>query len=417
MLRAARHPIKWFKATPRAGNRILAVALFVVTALSAIADYPEPVRQGSSDVSREMDLLGLLLVAGMTGPLAVRHRFPRAVAWVTLGTMFLYLGMDYVETTGSFGYLIATFTVADRCDRRRSLQTVALSSVAIVAFVFLGSNFGDEDLPLIVYFANVALAFLAWAIGDSARSRRLLVEELQLRAETAERLREEEAQRAVQGERARIARELHDVVAHALSVIVLQTTGARRVISTDPGRADEAMASVESTSREALDEMRRLLGVLRQEDHDGDGAPQLAPQPGLDGLGDLVTQCRGAGLDVRVEEHGQPRPLAAGADLSAFRIVQEALTNTLKHAGPARASVVVEWSDDCVALEVLDDGRGASTGLGSNGEGSGHGIMGMRERVELFGGALETGPRPGGGFRVRASLPYAKPADHGPVSA
>jgi signal transduction histidine kinase len=205
----------------------------------------------------------------------------------------------------------------------------------------------------------------------------------------------------VADERARIARELHDVVAHNVSVMVVQAGAARRTIERDPDRAREALTSVEATGRQALDEMRRLLGVLRTEDE----ATELrAPQPSVSHLDELVAHVREAGLPVDLVVEGEPRPLMSGVDMSAFRIVQEALTNSLKHAGPAHARVRLRYGEHDLCLEVVDDGRGlAADAPASNG--GGHGLVGMRERVALFGGELQAGPRTGGGYVVSARIP------------
>jgi signal transduction histidine kinase len=223
-----------------------------------------------------------------------------------------------------------------------------------------------------------------------ATDERLARENAELAAD-----RDRRAAEAVAEERARIARELHDVVAHAISVIVLQARGGRRVLPTSPGQARAAFDTIESTGEQALEEMRRLLAMLRyDEDHD------LAPQPGLRALDDLADSMARMGLPVEVVREGTPVALTAGVDLSAYRIVQEALTNALKHAGPATARVRVSYATGRLDLEVVDDGRGTGTGGGS-----GHGLVGMRERAALYGGHVEAGRCPEGGYAVRATLP------------
>ncbi len=219
---------------------------------------------------------------------------------------------------------------------------------------------------------------------------RLARENAELAAE-----RDRRAIEAVAEERARIARELHDVVAHAISVIVLQARGGRRVLSSSPEEATTAFDAIERTGEQALDEMRRLLAMLRyDEEHD------LTPQPGLHALDELAGSMSRMGLPVEVVREGRPVPLSAGVDLSAYRIVQEALTNALKHAGPARARVSVRWEPEHLELEVVDDGPGTGTGGGS-----GHGLVGIRERAELYGGQVQSGRCPEGGYAVRARLP------------
>jgi signal transduction histidine kinase len=211
-----------------------------------------------------------------------------------------------------------------------------------------------------------------------------------------EREREEKARTAVAEERVRIARELHDVVAHAISLIVLQARGGRRSLATDPAETLEALDTIEATGSQALAEMRRLLGMLRTDDEQ----IALAPQPSLRYLDALAAQVGEAGLAVDLSVEGEPIELPPGVDLSAYRIVQEALTNALKHAGPATARVVVRYRENDLELEITDTGLGAGAS-----DGEGHGLVGMRERVSLYGGKIEAGPQDGGGFAVRARLP------------
>jgi signal transduction histidine kinase len=239
---------------------------------------------------------------------------------------------------------------------------------------------------------------VAWLIGDNLRVRRAYTRQLEERAAELEKGREEEAVRAVAEERSRIARELHDVVAHYVSVMVVQSAGARRVVEKDPRSAQVALEAVEAAGRTALAEMRRMLEVLRADD------PGMGPQPGLDELETLIGHVRDAGLPVELQIEGTTCCLPAGMDLAAYRIVQEALTNTVKHGGRARASVTVRYLPDTLEIEVVDDGRGAAAPLIS-GTGGGHGLIGMHERVALFGGTLQAGPVLTGGYRVFARMP------------
>ena len=231
------------------------------------------------------------------------------------------------------------------------------------------------------------------------------LQEAKAAAETANRELEEQrelqAQAAVAVERGRIARELHDVVAHNVSMIVVQAGGAGRVLHGEQPDVRNALEVIAATGRETVDEMRTLLGVLRSDD----GPSALKPQPGLADLEQLIGGVREAGLPVTLRIEGVPRPLPAALDLSAYRIVQEALTNTVKHAGPACAQVTVRYEDGQVALEITDTGRGPD-----NGPGTGHGLVGMRERAAMLGGDLEAAPTDGGGFTVRARLPLPAPA-------
>jgi signal transduction histidine kinase len=240
---------------------------------------------------------------------------------------------------------------------------------------------------------------LAWLIGDNLRVRRAYTRELETRAAELEIEREEKAIQAVTEERARIARELHDVVAHYVSVMVVQAAGARRIADKDPVAAKGALEAVEAAGRTALAEMRRMLEVLRADDQG------MGPQPGLGEIDRLIQNVRDAGLPVEYAVEGEACCLPAGMDLAAYRIVQEALTNTVKHGGKATARVTVRYTEDTLEIEVLDDGRGAAAPLLTIAEGGGHGLIGMRERVGLFGGELHTGPVLTGGYRVYARMP------------
>jgi signal transduction histidine kinase len=233
-------------------------------------------------------------------------------------------------------------------------------------------------------------------VGFTLNRNRAQAAEAEARAARAEREREERARAAVAEDRARIARELHDVVGHSVSVMTVQAGAVRRLLKPEQEREREALLVVEQTGREALAEMRRMVGVLRHPEE----APALAPQPGLEQLERLVAQAREAGLPVELRVEGERRPLPPGIDLAAYRAVQEGLTNTRKHAEAERVEVVVRYGDDRVNVTVADDGSGRATGRGR-----GHGLVGMRERIALYGGELDAGPRAEGGYELRVSLP------------
>jgi signal transduction histidine kinase len=275
---------------------------------------------------------------------------------------------------------------------------VGVASGAALAVVALWPGSGSDLLDL--SFGALLLAG-AWVLGDSARVRRAYTTELEARAAWLARERDFEAQRAVTAERARIARELHDVIAHHVSMMVVQAEAGPVVAERDPPGAARAFDGIAGIGRQALVEMRRLLGVLRSESDEP--PPSLAPQPGVAQLPSLVDQIRQTGLEVDLEVEGKPVPLPAGMDLSAYRIVQEALTNAVKHAGPSRVRVLVRYGDRDLRIEVRDDGRGPAPAAANGGPG--HGLIGMRERVHLFGGDLTAGPAPDGGFTVAARLP------------
>ncbi len=332
--------------------------------------------------------VGLLVVQGTL--LLGRRRFPALCLGGVLAAAIGVRLCGYVIPP--FPLYLALGTYAAYAARGRSLAAAAFTAALAVAWLDRAGAFpyrATMDLALVVG---------AWAAGDAFRSRRAELEALRDRAARAEREREERAARAVADEQARIARELHDVLAHNVSVVVVQAAAAQDVFDAHPERAREALRSIETTGREAMGELRRLLGVVRRDD------AAYRPQPGLGRLDELVEQVRAGGLSVAMRIEGAPRPLPAGVDLSAYRIVQEALTNTLRHAGATRAEVAVRYEPEAVVLEVRDDGVGAGEAVAGSG-GSGHGLVGMRERAALTGGSLEAGPAPGGGFRVHARLP------------
>jgi signal transduction histidine kinase len=281
------------------------------------------------------------------------------------------------------GYAMGAYT--DGRDAR-------IAPLVILAGV-LGVTATWDDQVFTDYVFPTAFVLIAWLAGRGVRTRTRLTEELHEAAVRAQEAHEEEVARAAADERRRIAREMHDVVAHSVSVMVVQAGGARRILERDPARAVEAAARIEDVGRAALVEMRRLLGLL----HHGD---ERAPQPTLRELDALVERTRAAGLPVSLTVEGEPRALPVGMDLAAYRVVQEALTNAIKHAGAAPTEVTVRWRPAHLELEIVDRGGGAA-----NGHGGGHGLVGMEERVRLYDGELRTGRRRGGGFEVVARLP------------
>jgi signal transduction histidine kinase len=266
---------------------------------------------------------------------------------------------------------------------------------------------GTPEVFVSEFLINLLALVLAWTVGVTVRTRRAYVAALEARNALLEREREENARLAVALERGRIARELHDVVAHNVSVVVVQAGAAERLVETDPARARQAMRDVATTGRQALAEMRRLLGVLREDEQDD----EMTPQPGVAELESLARRVGDAGLPVELSVQGHQRPLPASAALSAYRIVQEALTNTMRHAGPARARVILRYLPDALEIQVSDNGTGsaARTDPTQRTDGGGHGLIGMRERVMLFGGELSAGPRPEGGYAVVARIPTPAP--------
>ena len=355
-----------------------------------------PQLQGWLDY-REPDTLGILLVVASALPLVVRRRWPVPVLLAVSAATVALSALSY--SSGGTSLLVAVYTVAVHRPRDRSLRLLVVALLAAAASLVLS----PQQVPLGAWVENAAVFVTAWVLGDSQRTRRAYVAEVEARAERAERDRELEARVAVDDERRRIARELHDVVAHNVSVMVVQAAGARRSLPEAAEVSAEALHVVESTGREALDEMRRLLGVLRTDQESGD---ELTPQPGVEDLPALLDQVREAGLPVAFAVEGERRPLPPGVNLTLFRVVQESLTNSLKHAAPTTASVVVRYGPTGVEVEVCDTGSTDSMPRPRAGGGKGgFGLLGMRERVALFDGALHAGRRPDGGFGVRARLP------------
>jgi signal transduction histidine kinase len=333
-----------------------------------------------------------------TLPLAARRRFPGAVLAASVASGLAVAAIGLPPEILVMVILVAVYSVAAYADRWVSLAGLAAAELGSAAVQLTPGRF---NAPTVV--TNALVIGAAWLLGHFVGVRRAYTARLEQTAEL-ERARAEQARQAVVEERLRLARELHDVVAHSISVIAVQSGVGAHVANTQPEEAAKALAAIEATSRAALTELRQLLGVLRQE-----GEPQgsLAPVPGLADLDALLAEVAKAGLGVRLRVEGTPSPLPAGVDLSAYRIVQEALTNVVKHAGPARAQVVVGYHDRDITVEVTDDGQGVVAPTGDGQARVGHGLIGMRERVAAFGGDLEVGPRPGGGFRVAARLPFA----------
>ncbi|MFD3973349.1 sensor histidine kinase [Streptomyces cyaneofuscatus] len=367
---------------------------------------------GIYDAGRE-ELLAIPVALGLSTVVALRRRLPEKMLLLAIAVGVLQLVGDVRPGIGNFAMLVITFTVATIGERWASrLALICSLSAATLSQVRWEAEPGGSWPQQIFVTVIMTVPFvLAWVMGDSLRTRRAYFSQLEERAARLEREREAQSKVAVAAERARIARELHDVVAHNVSVMVVQADGAAYVMDAAPDQARQALETISSTGRQALAEMRRLLGVLRTGDAPESG--EYVPQPDVEQIEDLVDQVRRTGLAVDFKVEGTARPLPSGVELTAYRIVQEALTNTRKHGGPdAGASVRLVYFDDGLGLLVEDDGRGAAHELYEDGgaDGAGHGMIGMRERVGMVGGTLDAGPRPGGGFRISALLPL-KPAE------
>ena len=380
-------------AVDRFGDPLVALAL----AIGAEHDL-WAARSGAVVVSGGRGVLAVLL-ALQTLPLALRRRRPGAVLFAIAGSL-LVASIVVRRSSGVpvevfLAMLLAFYSVGANCDDRRSPFVGAAGLATTTAIDLLRRDFfNGHGGPRPA--AWLALA-IAWLVGRDLRRRRQQLTGLRDRALLLEHEREEKARTAVVEERGRIARELHDVVAHSVSVMVVQAQAGPHLLG-DAERARGVFRSIESSGREALVELRRLLGVLRTADEE----LAIGPQPGLDSLTSLVQQVREAGVLVELRIEGEPHQLPPGVDLSAYRIVQEALTNTIKHAHAGKVEVTVRHGPSAVELEIVDDGVGRT----ATANGSGHGLVGMRERVALYGGALESGSRAEGGYAVRARLPF-----------
>jgi signal transduction histidine kinase len=326
-----------------------------------------------------------ILVTAGTLPLLWRRQAPFAVLLATAGAGVALIALGSPLLPFQVGIALYTLAASDEPPARRKL---GLGVVLLVTASFLidrnGTDFGGTAFHVVFLAA-------AWLLGDSVGSRRAYVREIEEKAERLERERATEARRVVAEEQARIARELHDVVAHALSVIVVQAGAASEVFELDPARAEKPVKAIDAAARAALADLRRVLGILH------DDTP-YEPQPGLARLDSLIDQVRATGLEVALEIQGALRPLPAPVDLSAFRIIQEALTNTLKHAGAHHARVSVRYGDE-LRVQIKDDGNGDS------GNRAGHGLTGMRERAAMLGGSVEATSPPTGGYLVTAKIP------------
>lgn len=351
---------------------------------------------------REQDVGGLLVIMAMTLLLSQRRRH---ALWVMAGTVPLEVAFwvaDYPTNFDVFPILtLYAATAHSRQPRRRVWSWTALAIIVYTAVATLGVLTPDEELPAVAVLGILVMSGTSAVVGELVHQRRERLRELEERALRAESERELLARQAVLDERARIARDLHDVVAHAMSVMVVQAGAAERLVEQSPDRARQALTNIQDAGREALADMRRMLGVLREE-----GRPvELSPQPSMDDVHSVVQRCVESGVPTDLYVDGEPPVRAIGPEMTGYRVVQEALTNVIKHAGrPARAVVRITYRDGGMRVEVTDDGQGASTAAVERA--TGHGLVGMKERVELYHGTLHAGPRPGGGFRVAATIPF-----------
>ena len=369
---------------PLVVDGLLAAAILGLTLFAATLGHPDAGR-------RDPDAVAFALIVIACVPLMVRRRAPLPVLWTVSAAALAYAAIGYPDNL-VMPLVLASYTAASIEPRERVLTLAVPAALVAGIAMQLAAQTGFNWLEAVggVTF-SVAIPL---AVGRAVFNRRRRLRED----------RERMAHDAVVQERARIARELHDVVAHAMSVMIVQAGAARTVVERDPGQAVLALRRIEDTGRFGMAEMRRLIGVLKADDEEA----ELMPQPGLAQLDELLETVRSTGLPVEAVTEGMPRPLPPGVDLTAYRVVQEGLTNVLKHAGVAHARATVRYEDDAIAVEVADDGRGAV--VDPNGT-PGHGLIGMRERVAVFDGTLETGARAGGGFVLRARIPLDAEVD------
>jgi signal transduction histidine kinase len=352
--------------------------------------------------------MGLILIR--------RRQFPCTVLAVMAGLVTALVVLHASQEGGFIPVLIASYSATVYTARKVAIG-LAVTAVGVLAvspaeLALTGHSMGGQHPPVTTIIAAAGASLVGWVVRRQLAMRAAQVKLVAKSAELAAEHQQDEARQARLGERLRIARELHDIIGHHISVVVIQAQGAQRIAASDPDRAVAAMAEVERTGRTALDEMRRLLGLLRSgepatDDVDGPAEPDRGSLPGLDDIGALAERLRSAGLDVTVSTAGQPCDVPEDVGLAGYRIVQEALTNVLKHAGPARVRVGLDFTDG-LDISVTDDGRGAAANLNAaRVPGAGRGISGMSERAAAAGGELTAGPRPGGGFRVHARIPVS----------
>ncbi len=367
------------------------------------------VETATIDTSASRLLLGLLAVC-YTVPVAWRRRAPFTALVIVLVALSLAGEVDPGGTSfdhiGFAALVVALYSVAAYAGRRTALVGLA----TVLAFFTLGTlvdNYrspGSRPVGDLAYMA--VLNTVIWGLGRIVRRWREQARALAQRTAELEEEREWRALAAVAEERTRIARELHDVIAHSVSVMVIQAAAAEQMLAVDPDRVRAPLSSIQEVGRQAVLELRTLLGMLRPADEVG----ELAPQPSLRNVGSLIEQSQGAGMSVELRLEGVERELAPGIELAAYRVVQEALTNVLKHAGAAAAEVTIRYEPDALDLEVLDHGGRPQEGAGDGAAvGSGRGLTGMRERLAMYGGELSAGPNADGGFAVRARLPLRQP--------
>lgn len=401
--------VTWFRQHRLAADSMLATVLTVmaIVVVYAFQNSDLPLEE-FEDFERVDHAIEWLLVAAAPMALALRRLRPIPSALFVMLSQAVIWGVGYPDFT--LATIIALYSLVVHGRRPWGLRLAVAGGTLLSAFTLVGYLVGDAPayvVPLVPLLVSGPIV-----LGQQTQNRQLELERLQRETLEVARRREIERRSAIDAERTRIARELHDVVAHGLSVMVVQAAAGRQVIDRDPAGAKRSLELVEQSGRESLAEMRRVLGLLREDDdvdpdRTGSSDERWAPSPGLEQIGGLVADLEGLGHRVRFDQHGTAAPLPAVVATSAYRIVQEATTNIIKHAGPSlNVSIGIEHRDPGLVITVTDDGRGAAAATTD-----GHGLTGMNERAEILGGTLRAGPRIGGGFEVVASIPTATELD------
>ncbi|MFD1939667.1 sensor histidine kinase [Nonomuraea mangrovi] len=397
-----KHRVMWARLPAQAQDVLLALFITVMQVQGTI------VRNTGEVVQRPLTDLGhlgfgLLIVSGVV--VAVRRRWPVLVFVTAALASSVYYSLDFPDGPGWLGLFVALYTLTAYGDGRRSLVIAGVGTSVLTAVWLVAAADIEPRAAVGWVFFRIGASVMSAALGESVRTRQVIATEAQERAELAERTREEEARARVDAERLRIAREVHDTVAHAIAIINVQSGVTAHVLDKRPDVAREALHAIEQTSSRALHEMRAILGVLRDDNGDDGGRE---PYPGLGHIDELAAKAREAGLEVELEETSPAAPLPSAVGSAAYRIVQESITNVVRHAGPTRVTVALNPGIEALEIRVTDEGSRAAPGRRSaDPRPAGRGILGMRERCQLLGGELDAGPLPGGGFEVRARLPLA----------
>lgn len=379
----------------------LLLALFITVmqvqgTLARVAAEPESVLRPLADLG----YLGYILLIASGAVVCMRRQFPVAVFAITALASLTYYTLDFPDGPGWLGLFVALYSLTAYGDGRRSLAIAGVGITVLAAGWLVAATDIEPRAAIGWVFFRIGASVMSAALGESVRTRRVIAADALERAELAERTRDEEARARVDEERLRIAREVHDTVAHAIAIINVQSGVTAHLLDKRPERTREALESIEQTSSQALHEMRSILGVLR-DTNDG-----RVPHPGLGQIDELIATSRYAGLDIKLESAPPTAALPSAVDSAAYRILQESLTNVIRHVGSTRVSVGLDYGVDSLEVRVTNEG-GQTPLNGARSAGPGRGIVGMRERCQLLGGDLDAGPLAGGGFAVTARLPFA----------